>query len=76
MTMAAELPDLFLGRLRRLANIRADRESEFNPEGLAMIDRAIFSTLRDCQKVGARTEAIEILRTAGLEHPAPGRVLR
>jgi hypothetical protein len=76
MTLATQLPELFLGRLRRLANIRADREAEFNNEGLAMIDRAIFSTLRDCQKVGARTEALEILRTAGLEHRAPHRVIR
>lgn len=69
MTMAAELPQLFLGRLRRLASIRSERKDEFNAEGLQMIDRSIFSTYRDCRKVGADSEARDILRAAGLTEP-------
>jgi hypothetical protein len=67
--MAAELPQLFLGRLRRLATIRSERKDEFNAEGLEMIDRSIFSTFRDCRKVGADSEARDILRAAGLSEP-------
>lgn len=62
MAAAAQLHELFLGRLRRLAKIREQRQAEFNPEGLAMIDRSIFSTYLDCQKYGKREEAIDILR--------------
>lgn len=73
--MTAELPQLFLGRLRRLASIRSERQEEFNAEGLQMIDRSIFSTFRDCRKVGADAEAREILRSAGLAAPQPDAVV-
>ena len=75
MTATAELPQLFLGRLRRLASIRSERKEEFNAEGLQMIDRSIFSTFRDCRKVGVDEEAREILRTAGLAAPQPDVVV-
>lgn len=63
MAAAAQLPELFLDRLRRLATIRNQRRDEFNREGLAMIDRSIFSTYLDCQKHGKREEAMAILGT-------------
>lgn len=65
MASRAQLPELFLGRLRRLAAIRKERRDEFNFEGLAMIDRSIFSTFRDCQKFGKDREALDILQTEG-----------
>ncbi|MEX2238178.1 MAG: hypothetical protein WEB00_11640 [Dehalococcoidia bacterium] len=66
MLTKAELPQLFLQRLRRLAEIRGQRHSEFNREGLEMIDRAIFSTYRDCRKLRVEADAREILREAGV----------
>jgi hypothetical protein len=75
MTMTLDLPDLFLGRLRRLASIRSERREEFNSEGLAMIDRSLFSTFRDCQRVGADKAAREILHDAGLDQHAEAQKL-
>jgi hypothetical protein len=66
MKVIASLPELFLERLQRLADLRRTRASEFNAEGLAMIDRSIFSTFRECRDMGAESEALAILQATGL----------
>jgi hypothetical protein len=66
MKAIASLPELFLERLQRLADLRQQRAGEFNSEGLEMIDRSIFSTFRECRDLGAEAQAVAILQATGL----------
>lgn len=52
----AELQTLFLGRLERLASMRALCYQEGYREPLRLIDHALYSTYRDCVRLGLRAE--------------------
>ncbi len=54
---------IFLSRLRRLMRHRAERSSALNPEGIRLLDRAIFSTYCDCRTLGGQAIAQGIIRS-------------
>jgi len=76
--MSSELPSsgatrsltkaVFVKRLERLVRLRRDYSHDLNPLGLRLLDRAIYSTYKDCIDFGAGDEAKEIVA----HHPVPG----
>lgn len=55
----------FLARLRRLVEIRKNRENELNDKGIRLIENMIVRSYQDCLSVGAMREAqriVEVLR--------------
>jgi len=58
---------LFVSRLERLIRLRGDYRDDLNPLGLRLLDRAIYSTYRDCIAYGAPEEA----RLLMAKHPDP-----
>ncbi|MPZ22285.1 MAG: hypothetical protein GEU28_01790 [Dehalococcoidia bacterium] len=73
--VADSLPETFLIRLKRLVSIRNERYAELNAEGLAMVDRSIFSIFRDCEREGLSKEARDILGSARSEDQVPAAPL-
>jgi hypothetical protein len=52
-----ETREAFLTRLERLVRLRQELLEELNELGLALLDRAIYSTYRDCVDAGAGYDA-------------------
>ena len=55
----------FLRRLNRLLRLRQEQRAELKPEGLRLLDRAIFATYRDCAAAGVSAEAQEVVQSVG-----------
>jgi hypothetical protein len=64
----AESTALFVSRLQRLLRLRSEHCDELNPQGIRLLDRAIYATYRDCIEYGAEQRA----RTLMEAHPTPG----
>jgi hypothetical protein len=58
---------LFVSRLERLIRLRGEYREDLNPLGLRLLDRAIYSTYRDCIDYGAEVEAKVLMA----KHPDP-----
>lgn len=52
----------FLRRLNRLLRLRREQSAQLNPEGVRLIDRAIYSTYCDAVDVGVAEEAQRLLQ--------------
>lgn len=66
---------VFLERLRRLLDQRAEHASALNPDGLRLLDRAIFSTYCDCRALGGQAIArgvIDSMKRAAVPAGAVG----
>jgi hypothetical protein len=55
----------FLRRLNRLLRLRDQQRIQLKPQGLRLLDRAIFAAYRDCTATGVSTEAQEVLQSVG-----------
>jgi len=55
----------FLRRLNRLLRLRQEQRAELKPEGLRLLDRAIFATYRDCAAAGLTAEAQKVVQSVG-----------
>jgi hypothetical protein len=55
----------FLRRLNRLLRLRQQQREQLKPEGLRLLDRAIFATYRDCATAGVSAEAQRVVQSAG-----------
>jgi hypothetical protein len=51
----------FLRRLNRLLCLRQQQRAQLKPEGLRLIDRAIFAAYRDCSAAGVSAEAQKVV---------------
>ena len=58
-----ELQTHYIGRLRRLLQLRQAHLGELNQEGVWLLDRSIFATYCDCVEVGAGLAAQDALRS-------------
>jgi len=56
------LQEAYLGRLRRLLNLRSSHREDLNDQGLWLLDRSIFTTYCDCVELGAGFVAQNIVR--------------
>jgi len=63
---ADELGDHYLGRLARLVHLRRELEEDLNALGVDLLDRAIASTLKDCEANGAGRSARALVRRTRL----------
>jgi hypothetical protein len=61
----------FLRRLNRLLRLREQQRDHLKPEGLRLLDRAIFATYRDCATAGVSAEAQKVVQSAG-SHTSAG----
>jgi len=61
----------FLRRLNRLLRLRQQQRDHLKPEGLRLLDRAIFATYRDCTAAGVSAEAQRVVQSAG-SHASAG----
>jgi hypothetical protein len=61
----------FLRRLNRLLRLRQQQREHLKPEGLRLLDRAIFATYRDCTAAGVLAEAQRVVQSAG-SHTSAG----
>jgi hypothetical protein len=55
----------FLRRLNYLLRLRQQRAHEMDGAGLRLLDRAIFSSYRDCGAAGVSADAQKVIETAG-----------
>jgi hypothetical protein len=55
----------FLRRLNRLLRLRQQQRTQLRPEGLRLLDRAIFATYRDCAAAGLSAEAQRVVQFVG-----------
>jgi len=55
----------FLRRLNRLLRLRDQQRIQLKPQGLRLLDRAIFAAYRDCAATGVLAEAQEVLQSVG-----------
>jgi len=55
----------FLRRLDHLLRLRQQQRSQLNAGGLRLLDRAIFSTYRDCATAGVSVEAEKLIQFVG-----------
>jgi hypothetical protein len=55
----------FLRRLNRMLRLREQQRAQLKPEGLRLLDRAIFAAYRDCSAAGVSTEAQEVVQSVG-----------
>jgi hypothetical protein len=55
----------FLRRLNRLLRLRQQQRDQLKPEGLRLLDRAIFATYRDCGTAGVSAEAQKVVQSVG-----------
>jgi hypothetical protein len=55
----------FLRRLNRLLRLRDQQRIQLKPQGLRLLDRAIFAAYRDCGATGVSAEAQEVLQSVG-----------
>jgi hypothetical protein len=55
----------FLRRLNRLLRLRRQQRAQLKPDGLRLVDRAIFAAYRDCAAAGVSAEAQEVLQSVG-----------
>jgi hypothetical protein len=53
--------DLFVRRLARLIRLQAELKNDLNTVGTEMLDRAIYSTYRDCVDFGAERPARSLM---------------
>ena len=63
---------VFLSRLRRLLQHRVERAAALNPEGIRLLNHAIFSTYCDCRTLGGQAIAQGLIQT-GLRCALPER---
>jgi hypothetical protein len=61
----------FLRRLNRLLCLRQQQRAQLKPQGLRLLDRAIFATYRDCSAAGVSAEAQEVVQSVG-SHSSAG----
>ena len=59
----------FLRRLNRLLRLREQQRDQLKPEGLRLLDRAIFATYRDCAAAGVSAEAQKVVQSQGTGAP-------
>ena len=74
---AHALQEAYLGRLRRLLDLRSSHHEDLNDQGLWLLDRSIFTTYCDCVELGAGFVAQNIVRrlsstARGQAYTAPG----
>ncbi len=67
----------YLGRLRRLLQLRSDHHDDLNEQGLWLLDRSVYTTYCDCVDLGVAFIAQDIIRRHSPErgewtHPALG----
>ena len=60
-TPGSDLPELFVNRLQRLIRLRRDYEDHLNDLGVALLDRSIVATVRDCDETGVGERARALL---------------
>ncbi len=53
----SDLAAFYISRLERLIRLRRDFAHELNPLGLRLLDRSLYTTLRDCTEAGAGRRA-------------------
>jgi len=58
----------FLTRLRRMVRLRREQSELLSPEGLRLLDWAIYSTFCDCLEQGVANEGRSIIRTERAVH--------
>ena len=68
------LLSIFLNRLRRLIEHRIQHADALNPEGIHLLDHAIFSTYCDCRRLGGQAVAQGLVQS-GLRQAPAGRTL-
>ena len=61
----------FLARIERLVSLRKSKSDELESWQNALLNRAIYSTYRDCVDLGLNDEARAILRGTGDREPGP-----
>lgn len=59
----------FLLRLNHLLRLRRQQHGQLNAGGLRLLDRAIFSTYRDCARAGVSAEAEKVVQFVGSQSP-------
>lgn len=69
-----QLLGIFLNRLRRLMQHRVQHAGALNPDGIRLLDHAIFSTYCDCRRLGGQAVAQGLVQT-GLRPALPERIL-
>ena len=55
----------FLRRLNRMLRLRQQQRTQLKPEGLRLLDRAIFAAYRDCAAAGLSAEAEKVVQLVG-----------
>jgi hypothetical protein len=55
----------FLRRLNRMLRLRQQQRTQLKPEGLRLLDRAIFAAYRDCTAEGVSAEAEKVVQSLG-----------
>ena len=64
------LGSFYLSRLDRLVRLRLDFEEHLNPLGVALMERSIIATYRDCIENGKSQEAQDLMsRLEGVAGP-------
>jgi hypothetical protein len=53
----------YLERLNRLLRLRQEQGEQLNPEGVRLLDRAIYSTYCSCIDMGIAQEAQRLIRS-------------
>lgn len=52
---------LFLDRLNRLIDVRAQSHADWSTEDMRLLEHAIYSTYQDCEQLGLETIAEAVL---------------
>ncbi len=58
-----QIKTLFVKRLERLIRLRKVYRDDLNSTGAELLDRAIYSTYRDCIDYGAEAQARSLMST-------------
>lgn len=66
------LADVALGKLRRLLQLRHDRQIKLNPSAEQLVDRCIVASLEDAMDAGAYVRARAVIRETERKHRTGG----
>ena len=58
---------IYLERLERVLKLRMRHDEELNPQGIRLLDHAVFAAYCDCRDLGIETQARELVRAASDE---------
>jgi len=58
---------IYLERLERVLTLRMRHDDELNPQGIRLLDHAVFAAYCDCRDLGIETEARQLVRSASDE---------